>query len=328
MLFRSSVLGLNPWSTPFEIWCAVTKTYEKPFEDTKYTLAGKAIEPKQIAYMQSMYQMDDLRTPTDLYGADYFNKTFGDFFPDVRALGGMWDSILVDENGKPTAVLEFKTTSRIEDWEKDVPEYYALQASLYAYLLGVEKVIMVCSALEPTDYDHPENFVPSVSNTFTRPFNLHERYPSFEGMVDFALAWWDAHVETGISPDYDEQKDAEILKALRTVSVDASGEDDLAGLLAEADSLKDEIEAEKLRLKEKTDRLDALTEAFKSIAKKRFGPDDKYVELTGGHYVWKMTRGTTTKIDEKRLKADNLYDKYTTTSETFRMTCTKRGEDK
>ena len=47
----ATVLGLNPWQTPFEIWCAVTKVYEKPFEDTIYTAAGKIIdvEPRAIS---------------------------------------------------------------------------------------------------------------------------------------------------------------------------------------------------------------------------------------------------------------------------------------
>lgn len=48
----ATILGLNPWSTSFEMWCAITKTFELPFEDTVYTLAGKAIEPKQAEYMQ------------------------------------------------------------------------------------------------------------------------------------------------------------------------------------------------------------------------------------------------------------------------------------
>lgn len=51
----ATILGLNPWSTPFEMWCAITKTYEKPFEDTIYTIAGKTIEPKQAEYMKKSY---------------------------------------------------------------------------------------------------------------------------------------------------------------------------------------------------------------------------------------------------------------------------------
>lgn len=90
----ATILGLNPWATDFEIWCAVTKTYEEPFEDTIYTLAGKAIEPKQIAYMKKSYGMDNLRTPTDVFGESYFKTTHGDFYHENRVLGGMWDALL------------------------------------------------------------------------------------------------------------------------------------------------------------------------------------------------------------------------------------------
>lgn len=50
----ATILGLNPWSTAFEMWCAITKTYEKPFEDTIYTVAGKTIEPKQARYIRGI----------------------------------------------------------------------------------------------------------------------------------------------------------------------------------------------------------------------------------------------------------------------------------
>jgi predicted phage-related endonuclease len=67
----ATIMGLNPWSTPFEAWCAITRTYEEPFEDTIYTIAGKEIEPKQAEYMKKSYGMDII-TPTDIYGEDYF----------------------------------------------------------------------------------------------------------------------------------------------------------------------------------------------------------------------------------------------------------------
>ena len=175
----ATILGLNPWSTPFEVWCEITRTYAKPFEDTKYTVAGKTIEPKQAAYMKSSYFMTDLVSPTDLYGENYFKRTRGDFFSEQAVLGGMWDYLRMT-SGTPTAVLEMKTTKRAEDWSADIPEYYALQAVLYAYLLGVDDVIMVASFLSEKDYDHPENYVCTIHNTITRPFKVSERYPHFE----------------------------------------------------------------------------------------------------------------------------------------------------
>lgn len=98
----ATILGLNPWSTPFEIWCEVTRTYQKPFEDTIYTIAGKTIEPKQAEYMKQTYFMSNLVTPTDIWGKDYFRQTYGDFFRESPVLGGMWDYLLYGKDGKPT----------------------------------------------------------------------------------------------------------------------------------------------------------------------------------------------------------------------------------
>ena len=94
----AAILGLNQWTTPFEAWCAITRTYEKPFEDTIYTIAGKTIEPKQAGFMKEKHFWRNLITPTDMFGADYFQKTYGDFFPENAHLGGMWDFLFVDED--------------------------------------------------------------------------------------------------------------------------------------------------------------------------------------------------------------------------------------
>ena len=63
----ATIMGLNAWSTPFEVWCAVTRLYEIPFEDSVYTIAGKTIEPKIRDYLRSRYFMD-IKSPEDVYG--------------------------------------------------------------------------------------------------------------------------------------------------------------------------------------------------------------------------------------------------------------------
>ena len=313
----ATILGLNPWSTGFEVWCEITKTYQKPFEDTIYTIAGKTIEPKQIEYMRSAYGMYNLKTPTDIYGPDYFKKTWGDFFNSTPVLGGMWDSLLVDGDGKPEAVLEFKTTKRAEDWANDVPEYYALQAALYAYLLGVDDVIMVASFLEPADYQHPDKFTPSASNTITVEFKVAERYPDFYKMVAQAVAWWQNHVVTGISPDYDEKKDAEILKALRTNTL--SPDTNIDALIAEAESLKTELEAVYASVADKEKRLKAVTEQIKKSLVGAFRPNDVAVEHKGGQYIWSVSKTESYELDKAAIQADGLFDKYSRKKETFRI---------
>lgn len=316
----ATILGLNPWSTPFEIWCEVTRTYQKPFEDTIYTIAGKTIEPKQAEYMKQTYFMSNLVTPTDIWGKDYFRQTYGDFFKESPVLGGMWDYLLYGKDGKPTTVLEMKTSKRVEDWKDDIPEYYALQAALYAYLLGVDEVIMVASFLEPKDYDSPEKFVCSGENTITRPFKVSERYPDFEKKyVKPALKWWKDYVESGISPAFDERKDAEILKALRTNNL--SPETDMAALVKEAEDLKDTMERilthEGIPDMEK--RYKVVTDMIKKAAIARFRDGDKKVSIAGSAYNWEVSRTSTTKIDKDAMKADGILAKYTTTEDSYRI---------
>lgn len=314
----ATILGLNPWSTPFEVWCEVTRTYQKPFEDTIYTVAGKTIEPKQAEYMKKAYFMSNLVTPTDVWGADYFKKTWGDFFPNVEVLGGMWDYLLYDKDGKPSTVLEMKTSKRVEDWAEDIPEYYALQAALYAYLLGVDEVIMVASFLEATDYDDPSKFVCSGDNTITRPFKVSERYPDFEKKyVRPALKWWKDHVESGISPEYDEKKDAEILKALRTNNL--SPETDMEALVKEAEDLKAKLDAHAAEVAEDEKRYKVLTDMIKKAAIAQFRDGDKKVSIAGSAYNWEVSRTSTTKIDKDAMKADGILAKYTTTEDSYRI---------
>ena len=313
----ATIIGLNPWSTPFEMWCAITKTYEKPFEDTIYTIAGKTIEPKQAEYMKKSYGMD-LITPTDRYGQDYFNKTWGDFFPENPYFGGMWDYLGVDENGTVDTVLEMKTTKRIEDWQNDAPEYYALQAALYAYLLGVDNVIMVASFLEEKDYEDPSKFVPNIKNTITVEFKVSERYPDFERMVAEVKSWWGEYVTGGISPVYDEKKDAEILAALRTHNL--TPDTDIDALIKEAEGLKKEVDTTAAAIADKEKRLKEISDIIKEHAMTQFRDGDKKVEIKGSTYTWTVSRSETTTIDKKALEADGLLEKYQKKSEQYRMT--------
>lgn len=312
----AAVMGLNAWTTPFEVWCAVTRTYEKPFEDTIYTVAGKTIEPKQAQYMKEAYMMGNLITPTDVFGENYFQRTWGDFFPDQKVLGGSWDYLLVDKEGKPTTVLEMKTSKRVEDWKDDIPEYYALQAALYAYLLGVDEVIMVASFLEPKDYDAPEKFVCSGENTITRPFKVSERYPDFEKKyVKPALKWWKDYVESGISPAFDERKDAEILKALRTNNL--SPETDMAALVKEAEDLKAKLDAHAAEVAEDEKRYKVLTDMIKAKAVEQFRDGDTKSVITGNRYMWEVRKSERSSIDKKLMEKDGILEKYTVTTPTY-----------
>ena len=321
----AAILGQNAWSTPFNAWCAITRTYEEPFEDTIYTIAGKTIEPKQADYMAEKYFWRKLARPSDFWGEDYFKKTYGDFFPDYEVLGGMWDYLFVDDNMATETVLEMKTTKRAEDWVDDIPEYYALQAALYAWLLHVDDVIMVCTILDEKDYEHPEAFTVTSENTFERAFKVSERYPDFAKIVKKVMKWWEDHVLTGISPAYDEKRDAEILKVLRTNNLNPDS--DMEEILAEAEMLQEKLDKHAAEVTADEKRLKILKDMIKDHCIGEFEDGTKAVVAGGLNYDWTVAKSITLKIDEDALKADGLLEKYKTKEAvTYRLTPKLKGE--
>lgn len=334
-----TVLGVNPFSSPFEVWCRCTRTYEIPFEGNKYTNAGQVIEPKVFDFLRkSMGFGDRVITPEDVYGKDHFKKTWGDFYPNTAIFGGMWDALIIDDNRKVECVVEIKTvqvdgrSGSLEDRWKDgeAPHYQALQAALYAHLLGVDKVLMVAVALEDKkgDYEHPEQVIPSYANenVYTDEFRVSERYPNFDLYIEQATAWWNAHVLTGVSPDFDEKKDAEILKALRTNTL--TPESDISAIVAEAEQLTAEIDEVTATVAEKEKRLKVLTEQIKKYALEQFRDGDTKVSIPGQRFEFVLSKSNTTELDKDALKADGLWDKYNKPKTNYRLTKTAIKEDK
>ena len=334
----STVLGADPWKTPFEAWCKCTRTYETPFEGNKYTNAGEIIEPKVFDFLRkSMGFGDRLLTPTDVYGEDYFRKTWGDFFPESNVFSGMWDALIKGDNGSPEYVVEVKTvqvdgrSGSLETRWKDgeAPHYQALQASLYAYLLGIDKVIMVAVALEEKkgDYEHPEQVTPSYANgnVYIDEFRISERYPNFDLYIEQVTNWWNTHVLTGVSPEFDEKKDAEILKVLRTNSLNP--ETDMLALIKEGETLKGEIDEITATVTEKEKRLKVINDLIKKYALEQFRDGDKKVSIKGQKYEWVLSKTSTTELDKELLKADGLLDKYSKEKINYRLTTSEIKED-
>lgn len=326
----ASVLGFNKWSTPFSVWCEMTRTYEEPFEDSIYTIAGKVIEPKICEYLRSRYFMD-IKSPTDVYGPDYFKKTWGDFFQDQEALGGMWDFLGDD------FIVEVKTTKRVEDWkgldgEVEPPIYYKLQAALYAWLLGFDDVVMTCSFLEASDYPvdqgdgkfdtaPTEAFIPSTNNTVVIEFKVSEAFPTFkESYVDPAMKFWRDHVLTGISPEYDEKKDAEILNVLRKNVTEASDKD-VAKLMAEADKLRVSVDKAEAKIADKKKRIKEIEDQVKESMKSQFRDGDKKVEIAGKKYTWTLSKSERNSLDSTKLKKElpDVFTKYSKKSEVYSL---------
>ena len=333
-----TVLNTNPFASPFEVWCRCTRTYEKPFEGNKYTNAGQIIEPKVFDFLRnSMGFGRRLITPEDVYGKDHFKKTWGDFYPNEPIYGGMWDALINDENGITEYVVEIKTVqvdgrsgSLEERWKDgEAPHYQALQASLYAHLLGVDKVLMVAVALYDSkgDYEHPEQVIPSFANgnVYIDEFKVSERYPNFDMYIEMATDWWNKYVLTGTSPNFDEKKDAEILKALRTNTIDP--DTSISSLIAEAETLKTEIDKVYESIGEKETKLKGITDKIKKYAQEQFRDGDTKVSIKGAKFEYILSRSDTTEIDKERLNADGLLEKYSKNKTSYRLTTSEIKED-
>ncbi len=334
----ATVLNADPWKTPFEAWCKCTRTYEIPFEGNKYTNAGEIIEPKVFEFLRtSMGFGDRVVTPTDMYGEDYFKKTWGDFFPESKVFSGMWDALIMGEDGKPEYVVEVKTVKvdgrnggLEERWKNgQAPHYQALQASLYAYLLGVQKVLMVGVTLKESegDYERPEQVTPSYANgnVYIDEFKVLERYESFPLYVEMAIDWWNKYVLTGVSPEFDEKRDAEILKELRTNTL--SPDSDIQFLLAEAEHLQSEIDKITLSVADKEARLKVVKGMLKDAFASQFRDGDTKVSVKSNTYEWVLSKTESTEIDKSRLEEDGLIEKYSNKKTSYRLTSSRIKED-
>lgn len=304
----ATALGLNAWETPFSAWCQITRAYQEPFEDTMYTIAGKVIEPKIIDYLNQTYFLE-IKDPAKVYGPNYFKETRGDFFSNHKVFGGMWDALGRD------FVVEIKTTKRAEDWAEDIPIYYKLQAALYAYLLGMERVIVTASFLEERDYLLPESFVPTVDNTMMVEFNLSEEFPTFEeDYIQPALRWWADYVETGISPVFDEKKDELILRELRTNRAEIT-DDEFVRLLDQADDLQSQLD----EMKQVEEQLKFTKDRIKEFMSKQFRDGDKKVEIASKSSKWSLTKTVSNRVDTTALKKAGLYDHFVKQSESMTL---------
>lgn len=319
----ASILGYNSWNTPFKTWCEMTKTYEEPYEDTKYTLAGKTIEPIQHEYMRKNYGMKYLQTPEDAFGKDYFKRMHGDFYHNNPIFGGMWDALLLNEDGTIDAVLEFKTTSRVEDWKDSVPPYYALQGALYAYLYGVDHVIMVCSFLEDKDYLNPSAFEPNVSNTIVVPFSIKESLPDFEDYIKRATDFYKYNVLKGVSPVITD-KDATLVKVLRSTTI--SNDSEIETLLAEAETLQAEVDAVEQTLDDKNKRLKDLKDTIKERFLADLDDNHDTISHQGNKYTFTLKKSVRSEINKALLKTDGLLEKYLVEKESYTLTVKENKE--
>lgn len=319
----ASVLGLDDYKTPFGAWCEITNLVKLPFEDTKYTLAGKVIEPKLIEYVSKTFT--NCMSIEDYYGNNIERYRWNNFIDDSDVFGGIIDAVCTKNDLKTISmVVECKTSSKPQLWENNnVPIAYLLQGAEYSYLKGLDRVLFICAFLQESDYSHPEMFVPNDTNTkmvlkSVKDINIelpNGELITFDGAIEYCENWWKEHIETGISPEFDEEKDKEYLDIIRTSRpVNDSSLDEIHNKMIKLENkinkIKDDNKLDDLEKEFKTLK-DNLKEALISTM------DSTDTKTIYGEY--KVTKKTNEKFDEKSFKKNNekLYKQYVVQEEKY-----------
>ena len=247
----SSVLGLNKYQSQFGSWAEITKLVKLPFEDTKYTLFGKAVEPKLIKYVSERFP--NVVSIEDYYGVLFKEYEFNNFKDISNVFGGVIDAVSTKDDKKTiTMICECKTSSNPQDWRNDnVPVDYLLQGALYSYLMGLDRVLFVCTFPEDIDYAHPEEYEVTDKNTILvvkkledMLFDINGEYLNIQDCMKRAEEWWNKYIETGISPTFNEKQDKEYLDIIR--ATDAVKDSSLSEVCLQAFKLAQEIKALKI----------------------------------------------------------------------------------
>jgi hypothetical protein len=212
------ILGVSEFSTPFKAACEIAGLYpgDKP---NKYTEAGNVVEPTLRRYAtentEEISRLLGRDGPVKIEEPVPGDKCGYDHFHNEKLFGGLVDGY-VNADGHRDAVLEIKTSSSREKWDDGsggytkVPEQYMLQASLYAELSNLDKVVFLVGFLEESDYSRPKQWVPDEENSF---LIVKDKLDMREPMEQCA-GWYNEYVRQGFTPEWSD-KDADVLKYLR-----------------------------------------------------------------------------------------------------------------
>ena len=281
----SGILNMNPWQTPFSTSVRMMRLFNEDISDKPSVHAGTVIEPKILDYIGAVH------------GDEVFEKREGDheswasdFQDDV--FGGHVDGFMPDGS-----IVEIKTSSRPQDWNKQIPIHYHIQASLYAEFFKADRIIFAVGFTDKDTLSNPDGFVPDKNNTIVVETGKIE---GFDKMLKDAEEFYRRFILNGVTPipDATNPIDRQIMSYLD------------AQLWTEEDA-KTEMQL----MNAYQDSLDNVKnfQTMLDDSKQRFGLYMDYNdigEISDGSTTIKRAVYSRTAIDTNLLKKDGLYDLY------------------
>ncbi len=217
------ILGMSEFATPFKVACELAGLYpgDKP---NKYIDAGNILEPVLREYLGTRCNAllrEPLRIPDGskavVEGPVPKEQCGYDHFHNDKVFGGMVDGY-IQIDGKRNSILEIKTSHDREKWMDDdgnytnVPTSYMLQASLYAELSNLDRIVFLVGFLEDSEYDRPKQWVPTADNTRIIIKDKLDMKP----YMDQCVEWYNEYIKGGYTPEWsDSEDDQMVLKYLK-----------------------------------------------------------------------------------------------------------------
>ncbi len=225
------ILGMSDFASPFKVACELAGLYPGD-KANKYIDAGNILEPvlreylgtRCTALLSGPLQVPEGSrvaveepVPKEQCGYDHFHNE--------KVFGGMVDGYIMMD-GRRNSILEIKTSSSRERWEDgqggytNVPTAYMLQASLYATLSNLDRIVFLVGFLEESDYDRPKQWVPSPENTFVVVKDRLDMTDYMRQCVD----WYNEYMKGGYTPEWsDSEDDQAVLRYLKAYRPGAKG---------------------------------------------------------------------------------------------------------
>jgi len=214
------ILGKGDFQTPFSVALELAGIYREEIR-TKYIEAGNILEPVLRSYMKkNVSSLIPLLALPDGSKTVIEEPVSGemcgyDHFHNEKVFGGLVDGY-VTVDGKRNSILEIKTSGERDKWQDEngdytiVTEQYMLQASLYAELSHLEKIVFLVGFLDDADYDRPKLWVPNEDNTKMIVKKKLEMAPYMKE----ATAWYNEYIKNGQTPEWTDA-DKDLVKYLK-----------------------------------------------------------------------------------------------------------------
>ena len=122
----------------------------------------------------------------------------------------------VTVDGKRNSILEIKTSSERGKWMDENGEYtnvteqYMLQASLYAELSGLDRIVFVVGFLDSDDYDRPKFWAPNENNAKI----IVKKKLDMAPYMKEAAEWYKEYMKNGQTPEWTDA-DKDLVKYLK-----------------------------------------------------------------------------------------------------------------